>query len=164
MKKILVIVLVLCFAAMASAADTGWNKTDPNALTNGNIHRAVSVLRSSNFTKEDAVNEDAFVVMKTPWNYYGTLLAFSGVVGVVDDYPPGSDVSSILQCDDASEIVITSNDGETIVDMFLRSSSGRIRVGDYVTLYGLVVGRAEVDNRMGGTFSHLIIIGDFVDY
>jgi len=145
------------------AADVDWNITDPDIRTNGNIPLAVSVLRAGTFEKESAEKPEAFLVIKTPWNYYGKLLTFTGIVGVVDDYPPGSDVSRILQCEDSSEIVITADDGETIVDMFLRSSSGRIRIGDTVTLYGLVVGRMEVENRIGGTFTHLMMVGNFID-
>jgi hypothetical protein len=101
-------------------------------------------------------------VSKAPWKYFGTPIAVTGVIGVVEDYPPNSDFSKILNTRESAEIVIAT-ENDVIVDMFLKTSSGNLVEGDQVTLYGYVVGKMEVPNQAGGFFTHLIFVGNTYD-
>lgn len=143
----------------ASDNNIKWNTSETDPTKNGNIDLAVKLLKKNSDIKTSAVEEDPAVVIKMPWNYYGKALKFSGYVEVADDYPPNSDVSKFLDTTNSSDLVITSLDG-TIIETFLRVSSGSVKVGDYVTVYGYAVGRMEVDNKLGGQFTHLILVGD----
>ena len=79
-------------------------------------------------------------------------------MGVVEDQPPGSDISKVIGGGETSEVVIETPDG-SIVDLFAMESSGTLRVGETATVCGLPVGRAEVPNAVGGNFVHLIVVG-----
>jgi hypothetical protein len=127
-------------------------------MTNGNIARAVKLVKAGNLQTVTAAEPAA--VAKTPWNYYGKVVEFTGVAEVVDDYPPDSDISKLMGGGGASEVVFVTDDG-TIADFFLVGSSGDLRVGDTVTLRGYPVGREEVPNKLGGSFTHLILVGKY---
>jgi len=139
-----------------------WNTKDLNALENGNMLIAANLLKTAGDIKKDAVAVEPASVNKTPWKYYGKVVKMTGSVEVVQDYPPDSDVAKGMGVKEASEIVMTTEDG-TIVDMFCSISSGSLKVGDIVTLYGYPVGQAEVENKIGGKFTHLVIIGNAFD-
>ncbi|MFU1795402.1 hypothetical protein ACM1RC_16160 [Paenibacillus azoreducens] len=130
-----------------------WNMNEPDATKNGNINIAIEMLKAS---KEIPVGElvSPEEVIKTPWNFYGKPLIFSGEVAVVEDYPPGSDFGKAGL---ASDIVIESNDG-TIVEFFSMVPSGNIKVGQTVSITAYPVGRAEVENKLGGSFTHLVVV------
>jgi hypothetical protein len=139
-----------------------WNMKELDATKNGNIQIAVKQLQSAGDIKQNAVVAEPATVNKSPWNYYGKIVKMTGVVEVVQDYPPASDVAKMLGGKDASEIVLSTED-DTIVDMFAAVSSGSLKVGDIVTVYGYPVGQAEVDNKIGGKFTHLILVGNAFD-
>ncbi len=130
-----------------------WNKSDPDMMSNGNLQLAVSMLQAMEQLPK-GTNADAEQVLKTPWNYYGKALTFTGQVAVVEDYPPSSDTA---QMGIQSDIVIESTDG-TIVEFFSLVPSGSIKVGDQITITGYPIGRTEVENRLGGNFTHLMIV------
>ncbi|MFD1885047.1 hypothetical protein [Paenibacillus wenxiniae] len=130
-----------------------WNKSDPDMMSNGNLQLAVSMLQAMEQLPK-GTHADAEQVLKTPWNYYGKALTFTGQVAVVEDYPPSSDTA---QMGIQSDIVIESTDG-TIVEFFSLVPSGSIKVGDQTTITGYPIGRTEVENRLGGNFTHLMVV------
>lgn len=135
--------------------DLVWNTSDIDIETNGNIQVALEyLLTSSPLSKGKQVDNEK--VYKAPWEYYGKALTFSGYVSIADDYPPTGD--SYLQ----SEVVIITDD-DVIVDFIGTVPSGDIKINDYVSITGLVVGRTEVDNTTGGTFTHLIVVTNNMD-
>ncbi len=142
----------------ADPTEVTWNTKDLSIMTNGNIARAVKLVKAGNLQTVTAAEPAA--VAKTPWNYYGKVVEFTGVAEVVDDYPPDSDISKLMGGGGASEVVFVTDDG-TIADFFLVGSSGDLRVGDTVTLRGYPVGREEVPNKLGGSFTHLILVGKY---
>ena len=85
-------------------------------------------------------------VMKTPWNYYGKSISFSGQIGFVQDYPPGSNFEKMGIL---SQIVIGTEDG-THVDLLLTVPSGNLKVGDNITIPSVPVGIFDNDNKTGG--------------
>jgi hypothetical protein len=130
-----------------------WNKNDVDATKNGNIKLAVDMLKAMKVmpSGEAVASEN---VIKTPWNYYGKPITFTGEVAVVQDYPPGSDLGKAGL---VADIVIETDDG-TIVEFFSMVPSGNVKVGQDVTITGYPVGRTEVKNAVGGSFTHLIVI------
>lgn len=130
-----------------------WNKNDVDATKNGNIKLAVDMLKALKVmpSGEAVASEN---VIKTPWNYYGKPITFSGEVAVVQDYPPGSDFGKAGL---VADIVIETDDG-TIVEFFSMVPSENVKVGQNVTITGYPVGRTEVKNAVGGSFTHLIVI------
>ncbi len=131
-----------------------WNMEEPDALENGNLYLAVDLVNALG-TIPDGETVPAQEVLKTPWNYYGRALIFTGTVEDVQDFPPGSED---YQAGRQSDVVITANDGTTTVEFFIMVPSGGIQVGQTVTMTGYPIGRTEVENTLGGSYTHLIVV------
>jgi hypothetical protein len=139
-----------------------WNTTETDATKNGNIDVAVSLLKTAGDIKKIAQPCDAATVMKTPWNYYGKIIKITGSVAVLQDYPAGSDYSNRLGGKDASDIVISTQDGTT-VELLSTISSGSVKVDDTITIYGYPIGFTDVENKLGGKDPHLFLVGNSFD-
>ncbi|GIP58530.1 cell envelope integrity protein TolA [Paenibacillus woosongensis] len=127
-----------------------WNITDENPTTSGNILVGLEYMEKSGPLKNGS-KVDISKVFKAPWDYYGEPIAIKGYAQIVQDYPPNPD--NFLR----SEIVMLT-DNETIIDVLSTVPSGDIQENDLVSLTGLVIGRMEVPNAIGGTFTHLIVL------
>ena len=132
-----------------------WNTSDVNIETNGNLNLAVELLSSSDKLKDGEEIEPS-KVYKAPWDYYGKPVKFTGYVNLVEDFPPDGNLPF------RSEIVILTGD-DTIVDILSLVPSGDIKNGDLVTIVGMPIGRAEVENAVGGSFTHLVVVTNNIE-
>lgn len=139
--------------------DSRWNKSEMDAAKNGNIRVAIDLINLDSNLAEKAESAEAAAIAKRPWDYFGKVIRFTGNVGVVQDYPPQSDLGKAFH-GDCAEIVMTDiNDGSTIIDAFIKGSAGNIREGATVTLLAYPAGISDVDNKVGGKFTHLMCVG-----
>ena len=136
-----------------------WNKNDLNPQSNGNIAVAASLLRKNSNPEPSAIDVAPEDVMKRPWDYYGQVVRFTGYAAVLQDYPPGSDLSKALGGECCEVVISAGSDSAVIVDGILLGSTKGIREGDVVTFVGYPCGVMEVPNKLGGKFSHLIVVG-----
>ena len=143
-------------ANTASPKDVEWNTDDTDVDTNGNADIAMKLVRSGAKPMGYVIDSPAAVI-KMPWKYYGQLVCASGIVADVEDYPPGSTESSNLAGADA-QIVISDAD-DTPMDFLLVGGSGSATVGDTFGLCGYPIGRSEVENRLGGKTTQLMLVG-----
>ena len=127
-------------------------------MTSGNLEMAIMTFCDKPNVESFAVDVTASDVMRRPWDYYGQAVRFSGYVAVLQDYPPGHNISKALG-GESCEIVMTADDGVTIVDGMLLGNTKGLQIGDYVTFCGYPCGVMEVPNKLGGNFSHLVVIG-----
>lgn len=139
-----------------------WNTTEIDAEKNGNVNIAVDLIKSNGNIKSIATTPNPADIIKAPWNYYGKVLKISGQIADIQEYPVGSDWSKGLGGKEAGQIVIESNDG-TGIDMFIMGSTGNLKNDDNVTLYGYPVGVIDVDNKLGGKTTELVIVGNSFD-
>ena len=146
-------------SAQPEAVQLDWNRQETDAMKNGNIPFGIRTILANPALRSKAKTQDPQMVAKTPWNYYGQVVKLTGQVAVVQDFPQGSDFGQMLGGHDASDIVISSQDG-TIVELFCMKPSGKMRIGDRVNLYGYPTGVTEVPNRLGGNDVHLILVGN----
>jgi len=137
-----------------------WNTTEIDAIKNGNIGVAVNWVNRQPAIRGVAIAPQPQYIAKQPWNYFGKVVRVRGTVVVVQDYPLGSDNSINGQA--SSDIVIECADG-TIAEMFCMRTSGNITTGCTVNFYGYPCGVTEVPNKIGGTFTHLILVGNDYD-
>jgi hypothetical protein len=121
---------------------------------------AVQKILANPNLRDQATIEDPQTVAKTPYNFYGQVIKFTGTVAVVQDYPAGSD--NAIAGKESSDIVTVTSD-QTIVESLCMKSSSDMRVGDTVNLYGYPAGVMDVPNRVGGSDVHLIIVGNDYD-
>lgn len=134
-----------------------WNKSDPDPLKNGNMKIAAEELKKYDTLANIAERQDVSMVYKSPWDYYGKVIAFAGTVAVAENNPPDSNVSKALG-GESCEVVIQYGE-DIIVDGIIAGNANSIKVGQQVTIYGYPVGRTEVKNKMGGSFTHLVVVG-----
>lgn len=144
------------------SVQTTWNTQELDAMRNGNLPFAVQTIKKNPAIKEKALKPDPALVTKAPWEYYGKPISVWGSVAVVQDHPPGSEMTSLLGGNQSSQIVVECKDGTT-VEMFCMKSSGVLKVGNGVRVYGYAVGVTDVQNRLGGTDPHLILVGNDYD-
>lgn len=136
-----------------------WNVKEKDAFQNGNPAIAVNLINDRGIDKEKATAFKTEDVAKRPWEYYGKLAKFNGEIGVIEEFPPGSDISKMLGSKGvSSEIVIETQEG-VIIDFILQGGTGNLTNGNNFTGYGYVVGSVEVPNKLGGTFTHIVVIG-----
>lgn len=134
-----------------------WNKSDVDAATNGNLIVAINELKKKDNIAAEAISINPANVIKTPWDYYGQIISVSGYVALVEPQPPTGDIGQVFG-GDVYDIVIVQENDDTIVEGFIKGRT-QVSVGDHVTLYGYPIGRTEVPNKLGGSFTHLIIVG-----
>ena len=134
----------------AIPANREWNFDDSNAETNGNMELAAALL-SEGADVAGAPVEDVEPIMRSPWKWYGKAVCFVNTVHLVQD----ERVEEGVVLGD----VVTVSDDEHIVEYMLLGGSGDVRVGQRIKLCGFPVGRMEVENKLGGKFTHLIVIG-----
>ncbi|MGE1061834.1 hypothetical protein NXG27_04220 [Megasphaera paucivorans] len=144
-------------AKTAQEETVQWNKSDPDALKNGNIKLAIGEIKKHRALAPIAESQDATVVYKSPWNYYGKVISFTGRVAIAENNPPDNDLSKALG-GEACEIVIESSKN-VIIDALIAGNVNNTQVGQQITLYGYPVGRTDVKNKIGGSFTHLVVIG-----
>lgn len=109
-------------------------------------------------TVETVTPAEAF---KTPWKYYGKIIKVTGLVAIVQEYPPGSDLYKAAG-GECGEIVLVTDDG-TYIDYLHIGSTGKTKVEDAIVLYGTPVGQVEANNKLGGKTTELVIVGKTIE-
>lgn len=135
-----------------------WNTKEADSTKNGNVRIAVKELKKNKDLKSISIDGNPAEIIKRPWDFYGKAIKFTGSIAVIEEFPPDSDESKAMG-GKAYDIVIVSAD-QTIVEGFMEGSSGNLKKGDQVTIYGYPTGTMEVANRVGGKFTHLEIVGN----
>jgi len=139
-----------------------WNTKEIDASQNGNIAVAIEAIKHSRDTQKATTEAEPQMVARAPWKYYGKPLKFRGTVELVKDFPPNSEFVKAIGGEEGCEIVMVCKDG-TIVDMFCMAGSGSLKVSETATVVGLATGTMKVPNAVGGTFTHLVIVGNHVE-
>lgn len=149
-------------SAVISPKDVEWS-TELYINENGNVQKAVNVLSKmsqDDYNAHSAINADMATVIKKPWDYYGEFISLNGYVVVSQAYPAGSDVSKSLGFNGTvTELVITNEDETSNTSFFYFGDATDIADFSYVTVTGLPCGLQEVPNKVGGNFTHLVVVG-----
>lgn len=146
--------------------DVKWNTRDNDPFSNGNIQVAAKLIKAGGATA-NAKNANVGEIAKAPWKHYGTPYKFAGVIADLQEYPPGSDVSSMVgagQDEVVSEVVIVDPNDESATPVYalVLGETGDVKVGDSVSVTCLVTGVAQVPNKIGGFFNHLVVVCDAI--
>ena len=142
-----------------SSAEIKWNTSEVDAQKNGNFTPAVKVLNKTDDMNAVAEDVDAAAVMQKPWEYYGKVIRVTGTVAVVANYPPDSKRAKQMGSPSkgASDVVVMVGH-DTIVEFFLQGTTD-LQKNAQATLMGYPIGRTQVENKVGGKFTHLIVVG-----
>ena len=144
-------------AEKPEAKKATWNTSEVDAAKNANLQVAIEELKKNPDIASKATDIDAAAVIKTPWEYYGKVVRVTGTVGVIEPQPPTGDIGKLFG-GDVYDVVVTVGADETIVEGFMMGKT-KLNVGDQATLVGYPIGRMEVPNKIGGKFTHLVIVG-----
>ncbi len=134
-----------------------WNTSEADASKNGNLNIAVKELKKIDNIQNASSPEAASTVIKRPWDYYGKILSFTGIISDVTDHAPSSVAAKSLG-GSGYAIVIKTSDG-TSVQGEIQGNSGDLKKGQQATIYGYPVGTVEGNNNMGGKPVYLLIVG-----
>lgn len=143
---------------MSTVMKRNWNTADLNPISSGNLKTAFFTFRDNPNVESLAINVNAAEVMRRPWEYYGQAVRFSGRAVVLQDCPPGHDMSKAFG-GESCEIVLLADDGNTVVDGMLLGNTKGLNIGDRVTFCGYPCGILKVANKAGGLVSHLAVVG-----
>lgn len=144
-----------------SKHELSWNTKDLNVETNGNISVAIDFIKKLADPKQTVESVTPAEAFKTPWKYYGKIVKVTGLVAIIQEYPPGSDLYKAAG-GECGEIVLVTDDG-TYIDYLHIGSTGKTKVGDAIVLYGTPVGQVEADNKLGGKTTELVIVGKTIE-
>lgn len=135
-----------------------WNKSEEDAFKNGNVLKAaVAVALLPNISNE-AQSMSPDVVYKSPWDYYGTVIALSGTVTNISEFPPDSDFGKLFSGEKSTQISFVSENGVQMIAI-VAGDTGNVQAGSTVTVYGYATGRHQGKNKLGGTTNSLILVG-----
>lgn len=139
-----------------------WNTSNMNALLNGNLSVAAKLITANGVPQDGAKTASPPDIAKAPWKYFGDIYKFTGVVVLVQEYPPdGPESKMLIGGGPLAEIVMMDpkDSAFTQIDFMFLGGTQDIQKGDTVTAYGYVTGVAEVPNRLGGTIQVLAVMG-----
>jgi TPR repeat protein len=117
-----------------------WNKTEIDVPKNGNGAVAVYWLMRDPAIRESASTPPLELLAKNPLDYLGKVVKLTGKVVDVRDYPAGSEMA--VGGKETSVIMIQCID-QTLASSFCMKSSGNMKVGDSVNLFGYPVGKIQ---------------------
>ncbi len=146
----------------AEARTLEWNRTDPDALKNGNFAAALQKIARNPDCRTDAVAPTPALVIKALPDYYEKPLQISGKVYGINSLSADSSFGKALGGKLGSEILFVCGD-KTVVDMLCTTANPKVRSGDSVTVYGFAVGTTRVPNPAGGVVTRLVLVGPECD-
>ncbi len=137
-----------------------WNTTNLDALRNGNIPVALSLLETTGDITTDAKPYAPNEVFKDIPKYIGQVLKITGTIENPENWELNSDIDETHTSTNTYGLLITSEDF-TPVYVFYQNLDGfdnGVNIGDKVTVYGYLVG----DNIIGPyeTYDSLILVGN----
>jgi hypothetical protein len=156
--------------ATASSGGTGaplpsyqgtWNTSDMDATTNGNVRVAADLIARNGISRSAATAVSTADVAKAPFRYIGNVYEFRGSVGIVQEYAPNSDIGrAVGNGKVVAEVVALDSrlSTATPMDIIVLGDTGTIHEGDSVVVDGYVAGQVQVDNKLGGKTTQLVIV------
>ena len=136
---------------------TGWDTS--NLTSQDNVEKAVHLIADyGDYLKgKEAVQADPEEALRKPWDYYGKVVAFTGIVVDSNQAPPDQSIAKmwsgqytygVLQC------------GEILIGFHVKADSNRLRKGQQATLKGFIVGQdRDLKNDFGGSPTGVEFVG-----
>jgi len=135
-----------------------WDVENMDAMKNGNIDRAIAKLNEIGDIREKAETVSLEQLNRRLWDYIGKPVKAEGYVVYANDYPSTHAISKMFNVQTSAEIQFATE--ELLFCSFISNTpSGALRQNDHVTVYGIPVGKASGENKMGGTSEHIVIVG-----
>lgn len=134
----------------------GWDTSD--VKSQDNFEKAARIIGSNAayVAEKSPVWVDPETALRKPWDFYGKVVAFSGVVGDSNQAPPGHSVAKIWGGKYTYGVI---HCGDVPIGFHIKSDSDRLRVGQQVTIKGFIVGQDELTNNFGGSPKGVEFVG-----
>ena len=136
---------------------TGWDTTNVSSKENKQKAFRLVAKNADYIMAKDPVWANPEDALRKPWDYYGKIVAFTGVVGDSNQAPPGQSVAKLWGGKYTYGVI---HCGDVPIGFHIKSDSDRLRVGQQVTIKGFVVGQdSGLKNNFGGSPKGVEFVG-----
>lgn len=136
---------------------TGWDTS--NVTSQANFEKAVHLIADhSDYVKgKDPVGADPEAALRKPWDYYGKIVTFTGIVSDSNQAPPAQSIAKAWGGQYTYGVIMC---GDVPVGFHVKADSDRLRKGQQVTLKGFIVGQdSGLKNDFGGSPTGVEFVG-----
>lgn len=134
----------------------GWDTSDVKSQDNFEKAARIVANNSNYIIEKNPVWASPESALRKPWDYYGKVVAFSGIVGDSNQAPPGHSVAKLWGGKYTYGVL---NCGDVPIGFHIKGDSDQLRVGQPATIKGFVVGQDELTNNFGGTPKGVEFVG-----
>lgn len=134
----------------------GWDTSDVKSQDNFEKAAHIVASNSSYIMEKEPVWADPEAALRKPWDFYGKVVAFTGLVGDSNQAPPGHSVAKLWGGKYTYGVI---HCGDVPIGFHIKGDSDRLRVGQQVTVKGFVVGQDELTNAFGGSPKGVEFVG-----
>ncbi len=143
-------------AELEKSITEGWDKSDTKSQDNFEKAARIVANNTNYIIEKDPVWVNAESALRKPWDYYGQVAAFTGVVEDSNQAPPGHSVAKLWGGQYTYGVL---NCGGVPVGFHIKGDSDRLRVGQQATIKGFIIGQDELTNKFGGTPKGVEFVG-----
>lgn len=136
---------------------TGWDTTNVSSKENEQKAFRLVAENADYIMAKDPVWANPEDALRKPWDYYGKIVAFTGVVADSNQAPPGQSVAKLWGGKYTYGVIYC---GDVPVGFHIKSDSEHLRVGQQVTIKGFIVGQdSGLKNNFGGSPKGVEFVG-----
>lgn len=116
---------------------TGWDTSESSSQKN--FEKAVRLIKENTdyILNKESISPDPGEAVRKPWNFYGQVVTFTGVITDANQAPPGHSVAKALG---GKYTAGAMRCGDVPIGFHLMADSDRLPVGSQVTIKGFIVG------------------------
>lgn len=136
---------------------TGWNTSESSS--HDNFEKAVYLIKENSdyILNKESISPDPEEAMRKPWNFYGKVVTFTGVVSDSNQAPPGHSTSKAFGGKYTYGVLMC---GDVPIGFHVMSDSDRIPTGAQVTIKGFITGQDDgITNGFGASMKGIEVVG-----
>lgn len=136
---------------------TGWDAAESSSQKN--FEKAMYLIKENSdyILHKESVSPDPGEAMRKPWNFYGQVVTFTGVVSDSNQAPPGHSVAKVFGGKYTYGVLMC---GDIPIGFHIMGDSDRIPTGAQVTIKGFIVGQDDgITNGFGASMKGIEFVG-----
>lgn len=136
---------------------TGWDTSESSSQKN--FEKAVHLIKGNSdyILNKEAISPDPGEALRKPWNFYGKIVTFTGVVTDSNQAPPGHSVAKALG---GKYTAGAMQCGDIPIGFHVMADSDRLPEGAQVTIKGFIVGLDDgLTNGWGDKIKGIEFVG-----
>lgn len=144
-------------AEIEKSMTTGWDTSESSSQKN--FEKGLKLIKENSdyILNKEAISPDPGEALRKPWNFYGKVVTFTGVVSDSNQAPPGHSVAKAIGGKYTYGVLMC---GDVPIGVHLKADSDRLPEGAQVTIKGFVVGLSDtVTNGWGDKIKGVGFVG-----